>query len=228
MIAQLQSAEDEAAGAAGRPTGRLRITCPQEFGHLHIAPLVAAFLEVYPEISVDVLMIDRIVNLVDEGYDIALRIGELPPSGLSAIRVGALRNMVCAAPGYLGRFGLPLAPRDLSEGHRIILTGSHREWRFGADRQTVIRCPQHLIVSSVAGAIEIARRNWGLCRALSYQVAQDLAQGTLQPVLEGYEPGPVPVHLVHPEGRRPSAKLRVFADFAAAHLRSLPVLRGSV
>lgn len=226
ILAQLQSAEDAVSGAQRTPAGQLRITCPQEFGRLHMAPLIAEFLDAYPEVTAEMLLVDRTVSLVEEGYDVALRIGELPSSGLSAIRVGAVRRVVCGAPDYLARFGRPTAPADLAQTHRIIATGSAlREWRFGRDRQTVIRFQPRLTVNSVAASIEIARRGWGLCRVLSYQVAEDLRMGTLEAVLEEDEPEPWPVHLIHPQGRTAPAKLRAFMDFTAERLRQLPALR---
>lgn len=226
ILAQLQSAEDAVSGAQRTPAGQLRITCPQEFGRLHMAPLIAEFLDAYPEVTAEMLLVDRTVNLVEEGYDVALRIGELPSSGLSAIRVGAVRRVVCGAPDYLATFGRPTAPADLAQTHRIIATGSAlREWRFGRDRQTVIRFQPRLTVNSVAASIEIARRGWGLCRVLSYQVAEDLRMGTLEAVLEEDEPEPWPVHLIHPQGRTAPAKLRAFMDFTAERLRQLPALR---
>ncbi|SNT73851.1 LysR substrate-binding domain-containing protein [Paracoccus seriniphilus] len=226
ILAQLQAAEDAVSGAAETPRGQLRITSPQEFGRIYIAPLVAEFLDAYPDVSAELLLIDRTVNLVEEGYDVALRIGELPSSGLSAIRVGAVRQVVCGAPGYFARFGRPQVPADLARDHRLVVTGTaQHEWRFRPDRQTVVRFQPRLTVNSVAASIEIARQGWGLCRVLSYQVAEDLRDGRLEPVLEGDEPGPLPVHLVHPQGRRAPAKLRVLLDFAVERLRQLPALR---
>ena len=227
ILAQLQSAESAVSGAAATPAGQVRITGPQEFGRIYIAPLVAEFLEAYPQVSAELLLVDRNVNLVEEGYDVALRIGELPSSGLSAVRVGAVRRVLCGAPAYLARFGRPAEPADLNRGHRIIVTGAAvREWRFGPDRQTVVRIQPRLTVNSVAASIEIARQGWGLCRVLSYQVADDLGAGTLELLLEEHEPAPAPVHLVYPQGRKSPAKLRAFIEFARDRLRRLPTLGG--
>lgn len=226
VLAHLRAAEATVRGAALTPTGLLRITAPQEFGTLHIAPLVAEFLDAWPAVTAELLLVDRPVNLVEEGYDVALRIGDLPSSALLGVRVGAVRRVVCGAPSYFARFGQPTCPEDLMEGHRVIVTGAAlREWRFGADQRTIVRLDSQLCVNSVAASIGIARQGWGLCRALSYQVAEELETGSLAAVLEEHEPAPVPVHIVHPAGRKTPAKLRAFIDFAAERLRKLPALR---
>lgn len=226
VLTHLRAAEATVRGAALKPTGLLRITAPQEFGRLYIAPLVAEFLDAWPDVKAELLLVDRPVNLVEEGYDVALRIGELPSSALLGVRVGALRSVVCGAPSYFARFGRPTCPADLVEGHRVIVTGAAvREWRFGQDERTIVRLDPQLCVNSIAASIGIARQGWGLCRVLSYQVADELKAGSLVAVLEEDEPAIVPVHIVHPAGRKTPAKLRAFIDFAAERLRRLPALR---
>lgn len=226
ILTQLQAADDAAAGTAANPVGQLRITCSTEFGRVYVAPILTDFLDLYSDVSVDVLMVDRIINMVEEGFDVAVRIGPLPSSGLSAVRVGRVRRVMCAAPGYLERRGIPQTPADLAS-HQIVAAAPVSpvsEWRFGADMQDLVRVKPRLTVSSVAAAIAVARQGWGLCRVLSYQVGPDLENGTLQSVLEDHEPEPLPIHLVHVEGRRAPAKIRAFIDFAKERLRSLPVL----
>ncbi|KAA0020299.1 LysR family transcriptional regulator [Salinicola corii] len=227
ILAHLQAADDMASGAANTPVGQLRITCPQEFGRIHVAPLLTEFLDEYPRVRADVLMVDRIVNLVEEGFDIALRIGHLPSSELSAVRIGQVRRVICGSPDYFATRGRPQAPSDLLS-HRVVASGSTpplNEWRLGQDGAHGVRVHPRLTVSSLAAAIDTARRGWGLCRVLSYQVGPDLESGTLQTVLEEHEPAPLPVHLVHVEGRRAAAKVRAFIDFAAPRLRQIAVLR---
>ncbi|MAM59610.1 MAG: LysR family transcriptional regulator [Salinicola sp.] len=227
ILAHLQAADDMASGAANTPVGQLRITCPQEFGRIHVAPLLTEFLDAYPRVRADVLMVDRIVNLVEEGFDIAVRIGHLPSSELSAVRIGQVRRVICGSPDYFATRGRPQAPSDLLS-HRVVASGSTpplNEWRLGRDGAHGVRVNPRLTVSSLAAAIDIARRGWGLCRVLSYQVGPDLESGTLQTVLEEHEPAPLPVHLVHVEGRRAAAKVRAFIDFAAPRLRQIEVLR---
>ncbi|OLO07781.1 LysR family transcriptional regulator [Salinicola sp. MH3R3-1] len=227
ILAHLQAADDIASGAANTPVGQLRITCPQEFGRIHVAPLLTEFLDEYPRVRADVLMVDRIVNLVEEGFDIAVRIGHLPSSELSAVRLGQVRRVICGSPGYFAARGRPQTPGDLAY-HRVVASGSTPpldEWRLGRDGTQSVRVNPRLTVSSLAAAIDIARRGWGLCRVLSYQVGPDLESGTLQTVLEEHEPAPLPVHLVHVEGRRAAAKVRAFIDFAAPRLKQIAVLR---
>ncbi|MES1927339.1 LysR family transcriptional regulator [Salinisphaera sp. T31B1] len=227
ILAHLQAADDTASGAANTPVGQLRITCPQEFGRIHVAPLLIEFLDIHPTIRADVLMVDRLVNLVEEGFDIAVRIGHLPSSELSAVRVGQVRRIVCGSPDYFARHGRPRTPGDLAR-HSLVsraADSASSEWRFDADDPRAARPDTRLTVSTVAATIDIAKRGWGLSRVLSYQVADDLAAGRLERVLEAYEPDPLPIHFVHVEGRRAAAKVRAFIDFAVERLRRLQVLR---
>ncbi len=226
IVAQLQAADEAASGAAANPVGELRITCPNEFGRIYITPILAEFLDTYPDVTADVVMVDRVVNMVEEGFDIALRIGPLPSSGLIAVRVGSVRLMVCGAPAYFERHGRPETPADLAN-HRIIATAPasrSTEWRFGADRSQTVRVQPRLALSSIAAAREVAESGWGLTRVLSYQIGPELEDGRLQGVLEEFEPDPLPIHLVHVENRRAPAKIRSFIDFAKPRLRSIPVL----
>lgn len=226
ILEVMQTADDAAMGAAANPVGQLRITCPNEFGRIYVAPILTDFLDVYEGVSADVVMVDRIVNLVEEGFDLAVRIGALPSSGLAAVRVGQVRRVVCASPDYFERHGTPKSPADLVS-HRIVSASPISpvaEWRFGGDMHDGIRVQPRLSVSSVATAISVARRGWGLVRLLSYQVGPDLEQGSLRSVLDDFEPDPLPIHLVHAEGRRAPAKIRAFVDFAKERLRAESVL----
>ncbi len=226
VLAQLQAADDAASGAAITPVGKLRITCSNEFGRIYVMPILTSFLDTYPDVTSDVLMVDRIVNMVEEGFDVAVRIGPLPSSGLSAVRVGQVRRIVCGAPEYFQRNGIPQTPADL-QLHQIIAgtpVSPVSEWRFGRDMQDVVRVKPRLSVSSVAAAIDVARQGWGLVRILSYQVGPDLLERSLQSVLEDFEPEPLPIHLVQVEGRRAPAKVRTFIDFAKERLRDISVL----
>ncbi|MBY6163861.1 LysR family transcriptional regulator [Mameliella alba] len=227
ILAQLQAADDAAAGAASNPKGELRLTCSNEFGRIYVTPILTEFLNTYPEVSADVVMVDRVVNMVEEGYDVAVRIGPLPPSGLVAVRVGSVRRIVCGAPGYFETHGPPQDPADLIR-HQIAVAAPVSpvtEWRFGRDQSQVVRVTPRLRLSSVAAAISVAREGWGLTRVLSYQVGPDLIDGRLQSVLEDFEPEPLPIHLVHVEGRRAPAKVRSFIDLAKARLRAVAVLQ---
>jgi DNA-binding transcriptional LysR family regulator len=228
ILSDLQAADDLASGTAARPTGHLRITAPVEFGRIHVAPILADFLDAYPDMSADLLTVDRIVNLAEEGIDVALRIGDLPPSGLMALRVGHVRRVVCASTDYLKAQGVPKTPADLAHHKIVSIRGvtPGTDWRFGKDRGEIVRLKPRLVVSNVGAALELARKGWGVTRALSYQIGPDLQAGTLQAVLEAFETESMPVHLVHQEGRRVTAKLRCFLDFARDRLQGLPVLNG--
>ncbi|MFS4582779.1 LysR family transcriptional regulator [Phaeobacter sp. C3_T13_0] len=226
ILEDLESANDTVSGAIGRPKGMLRLTSPVEFGRIHVAPVVAAYLDVHPDVTANIMMVDRVVNLVEEGLDIGVRIGQLTTSGLTAVKVGHVRQVVCGAPEYFAEHGVPQTPADLAE-HKIVSASTLTridEWRFGANRDRAVKITPRLIVSSVAAATSLARSGWGLTRALSYQVGPELISGELQTVLEDHEPEQFPIHLVHYEGRRVSTKVRSFLDFARDQLRKSPVL----
>ncbi len=226
ILADLQAADDLASGTAARPTGLLRITAPVEFGRIHLAPVLADFLDTYPDVSAELLTVDRVVNLAEEGVDIALRIGDLPSSGLIAVRVGHVRRVVCASAGYLQSHGIPESPQDLAN-HKIVSIADvspTTEWRFGKHYDQVVRLKPRLWVSSVGAGLALARGDRGLTRVMSYQISPDLQTGALQTVLDSFEPDPLPIHLVHTAGRRVSAKLRVFLDFARDRLRASKTL----
>ena len=226
ILADLKAADDALSGAVENPKGLLRITTPVEFGRLHVTPIVAEYLERFPDVDASVLMLDRVVNLVDEGLDVGVRIGPLTTAGLTAIRVGRIRRVVCGSPDYFAKNGLPQTPADLAD-HRLIGAASvtsASEWRFGKQQEHVIRVKPRLTVSSIAAAVEIARQGWGLVSVLSYQIGPELRVGSLQTVLEEYEPDHMPIHLVHYSGRRVPAKVRGFLDLARERLRKSPVL----
>lgn len=226
ILAQLQAADDAARGAATNPKGKLHITCPNEFGRIYVSPITTEFLDLYPSVSASVLMLDRVVNIVEEGFDIAVRIGELPSSGLTAVRVGQVRRVVCGSPEYFSKNGAPQKPSDLKSHQVIAVSTSTRrvEWRFGRDMQDSVTLKPRLTTNSIAAALSIARNHWGVCRVLSYQIGPDLQEGHLKTVLNDYEPAPLPIHLVHVEGRRAPAKVRAFIELAKERLKSTSVL----
>lgn len=229
ILAELEEAEASAAGAQREPRGTLAVTAPVLFGRLHMAPLVFAFRRAFPEVSVRLLLLDRVVDLIEEGQDVALRIAELPDSGLSALRVGSLRPQIVASPAYLERHGRPRRLEELA-GHQAIVfdrEGLPRDWAFGsgAGRRT-IRPRAPLSVNTAEVAVAAAVDGQGLARVLSYQAAAELAAGRLELVLPELQTPEIPVQLVHPEGRRAGARLRAFLDFAVPRLRAEPVLQG--
>lgn len=226
ILADLETANDAVSGAVGVPKGMLRLTSPVEFGRLHVTPILADYLDLYPDVTASILMVDRVVNLAEEGLDIGVRIGPLTSAGLMAVKVGRVRHVICGSPTYFERCGIPQTPEDLAK-HRIVSTStvtSRNEWRFGPDQSQIVKLVPRMSVTSVAAAVSVAREGWGLTRALSYQVGPDLESGRLQTVLVDDEPEALPVHLVHYEGRRASIKVRSFLDLARDRLRQVSAL----
>jgi DNA-binding transcriptional LysR family regulator len=223
ILGDLAEAEAAAGGRFARPVGTLTVTAPVMFGQEYVLPLLLEFLAQHPDVSARTLFVDRIVNLVDEGADIAVRIGHLPDSGFSAIRVGTVRRVIVAAPAYLDKHGIPATPADLSS-HAIIAATSawaSTEWRFGKDGKQILQIRPRLFCNTNPAAIQAAIAGWGITRVLSYQVASAVAAGELQTVLTGYGEEPLPVHIVHPSGRHAPAKVRRFIDFAVRRLQAI-------
>jgi len=223
ILEDVERADDAAAGAMAVPRGALAITAPALFGELHVMPAVLGYLRAHRQVSVRALLVDRVVNLVDEDIDVAVRIGALPDSSLTAVPVGHVRRVVCAAPGFLRDHGEPADPESLHRFCTITaaMEGRAPQWRFAQAGQTVrLNLQSQLTVTSFQAAVAAAREGWGLTQVMSYQVAPHLASGALQVVLRGFEMPPVPVHLVYPEGRKSSAKVRSFVDFCVDALRA--------
>jgi DNA-binding transcriptional LysR family regulator len=223
ILEEVGEAERAAMGEYAAPRGEIVVTAPVVFGRLHVVPVVAAFLAQYPEIGVNLVLTDRIVHLMDEQVDAAIRIGELPDSNLMATGVGSVRRVVCGSAHYLDTHGTPQTPHDLAR-HECIsfeVLESQRAWVFGEGKQQLaVPVPSRLTVNTAEAAIDAALLGVGLVRVLSYQVAGPLKAGTLQRVLERYEAAPLPIHLVH-RGQAPlPLKLRAFLDFAAPRLRT--------
>lgn len=222
ILADVSEAEAFAAGMYARPTGTLTVTASVLFGQKFMVPILTDYLAQNPEVSVRALFVDRIVNMVDEGIDVGIRIGHLPDSSLSAIRVGSVRRVVCGSPGYFAERGVPTVPQDLAQHSVVTSTSSFSslEWRFGTNRKSSVNVVPRLTFSTYEAVIQATLQDWGLSRPLSYQVAPYLMDGSLQTVLTDYEEAPLPIHIVHPEGRRAPAKVRAFIDLAAATLRA--------
>lgn len=193
------------------------------FGRRYVAPVVFEFLGAHPRTSVRTLFVDRVVDLVDEGLDVAVRISNLADSALTAVRVGTVRRMVCASPEYLRARGAPDRPRDVAVHDTIAFVSgpAEPEWTFASGGKRVMAAPPaRLLVNSVDVAVHAAVNGHGLVRLLSYQVEDEIKAGRLRVVLSAFEPAPIPVHVVHAGGRRPSAKVRRFVDLAVARLRA--------
>jgi DNA-binding transcriptional LysR family regulator len=230
ILEQLGDAERAATGEYSAPKGELAITAPVVFGRIHVVPVIAAFLERYPEIDVRLMLADRIVHLTEEHIDVAVRIGALPDSSLVATRVGEVRRVVCASPALLARRGTPTHPHELADAPCISSEGlGSARWMFGAgSAQESVAVRPRLVVTTAEAAVEAAMLGVGFARVLSYQVADALKSGSLAIVLEAFEPPPWPVSLVH-AGQAPlPLKLRAFLDFAAPKLREQATAWSSV
>src|SRR5262249_20796950 len=222
VLADLDEIERAAAGEGTAPRGELRVTAPILFGRLHVLPVVTEFLARFPDVSVALRLLDRPVDLVEDGLDVAVRIGVPAETSARAARVGAVRSVVVAAPGYLARHGTPTAPAALGPHALIAFAGIFgvERWVFQADgREATVAIKPRLIVTTAEAAIDAARAGFGLTRVLSYQAADDLARGLLRRVLKSCEGEDLPIHLLYPEGRHPPPKLRAFLDFTTPRLR---------
>ncbi len=227
IINDVQVANDAAAGINATPQGSLSITAPVMFGRLFVMPSIVEYLNNFPNTEVDAVFLDRVVNLLEEGFDLGVRIGELPDSSMRALRVGTVRLILCASPEYLAKYGIPQHPDDLSH-HSIISSraiNASVDWQFEHkfeknNKVCHVRVKPRLTVTSNDAAITACQNDFGITRLLSYQVAPLLAQGKLQIVLENFEPKAKPVHIVHRESHLSSAKVRAFIDLLAQRLRS--------
>jgi DNA-binding transcriptional LysR family regulator len=224
ILADIDEAEAAAAGSYATPTGTLSITASLLFGQMYVLPIMHEYLETYPTVSGSLLFVDRPVNIVEEGIDVAVRIGHLPDSGFSAIQVGSVRRVVCGSPEYFERHGVPQAPADLKD-HRIAVSTSawtSPHWRFADDHRVTIDA--WLQCNTNDAAIATATAGLALTRVLHYQVGPALLDDRLRVVLADYEEPPLPIHVLHPEGRHAPAKVRAFVDLAVSRLRGNPLL----
>lgn len=222
ILEQVGEAERAVGGEYQAPKGELTVTAPIVFGRLHVLPVATEFLQAYPEVDIRLRLTDRLVHLLDDRIDLALRIGHLPDSLLVATRLGTIRRVVCASPGYLAARGTPGEPGDLA-GHDCIAfdrTASPITWPFAADgAEVAVPIRSRLVVTTAEAAIDAAVAGLGLTRVLSYQAAAAVRAGTLALVLQDFEQAPLPVSLVH-RGQLPlPLKSRAFLDFAAPRLK---------
>lgn len=219
ILTDIVEAEAAAAGSYATPSGTLAVTASVLFGQMHVLPIVTDYLDAYPTMSARTLFVDRTVNIVEEGIDVAIRIGHLSDSGFTAAKVGSVRRVVCGSPAYFERHGVPITPTDLKDHRIAVSTGAWAspEWRFGRDQRVTIH-PTLQSNANEAG-ISAAMAGWGLTRVLHYQIGPALLEGRLQIVLADYEEPPLPIHVLYPEGRQAPAKVRTFVDLAVSRLR---------
>jgi len=223
ILGQLSDADAAVSGLHSAPRGRLTVTAPVGFGTLYVTPVVTEYLSRYPEVNMSCWFVDRLVNMLDEGVDVGVRIGELPDSSMQAIRVGRMRLLVCAAPAYLEQHGIPKTPQALAQHVIIAASGatSTSEWRFANNgTPVVVKLQPRLIATTSDTAIAAALTGFGLTNVLAYKVEAHLREGRLQTVLGDHEPPALPVHVLHREGRHASQKARSFIDLAVERLRA--------
>ncbi len=215
ILADVEEAEGSAQAERTKPSGRLVVSAPVGFGRLHVSPLISAYLKRYPEVAGELRLADRMVNLVEDGVDLAVRIGHLANSSLVARHVGKMRRIVVASPGYLRERGTPRTPQAVAS-HETIQFGAMTaspEWRFVEDgREVSVTCAPRFMTNSADAAIQHAEQGGGLTRVLAYQAAAAIKAGRLRVVLEKFEQPPLPIHLVYPTSRLLSAKVRTFID----------------
>lgn len=222
ILAEADEADEAAAGVHAAPRGQLAVTAPVLLGSMHVMPGIVAFLARYSEVSVNAVFLDRVVNLLEEGIDVGVRIGELPDSTMRAIPVGSVRRVICASSDYLARHPGLHEPRDLA-GQTIISASPispGMEWHLGNVKQKIsVKVQPRLTVTNNAAAIEAALMGFGITRLMSYQVATHLAAGQLVRLFPEYEPPALPVHIIYLDGRQASAKVRALVDVLVQHLR---------
>ncbi|KJV26278.1 LysR family transcriptional regulator [Luteibacter yeojuensis] len=227
ILASITEANEAAAGVNAAPRGSLAVTASVLFGRRFVMPVIVRYLQQYPGVDVAAYFLDRVVNVVDEGMDVAIRIGHLPDSSLQALRVGQVRRVMVASPAYLAAQGTPAHPADLLQHTVIAASGvtPRVDWKFGAAGDpTMVRMKPRLTVTSNDAAIAAAVGGLGVARLLSYQVGEELAAGQLSVILAEHEEAPLPVHILHREGKFGASKVRHFIDLLAAHLREHPHL----
>jgi DNA-binding transcriptional LysR family regulator len=215
IVADVEEAEASAQAERTQPSGRLVVSAPVGFGRLHVTPLISAWLQRYPEVDGELRLSDRIINLVEDGVDCAVRIGHLADSSLVARNVGDMRRIVVASVDYLARRGEPKEPAAIASHETIQFgaTAAAPEWHFvegGADIR--VACTPRFTTNSADAAIWHAEQGGGLTRVLAYQAAQAIGKGKLKIVLADFEQPPLPIHLVYPTSRLLSAKVRTFID----------------
>jgi DNA-binding transcriptional LysR family regulator len=218
ILADVEEAESSAEGERVRPSGRLVASAPIGFGRLHVSPVMSRYLARYPEVSGELRLTDRMINLVEDGVDLAVRIGHLADSTLVARHVGEMRRIVVASNAYLKQRGEPNKPEAIASHDTVQFgpTMAAPEWRFVEDgREIRVVTTPRLTTNSADAAIRYAAQGGGLTRVLAYQAAEAIKAGQLRIVLEKFEPPALPIHIVYPTSRLLSAKVRAFIDLVA-------------
>jgi DNA-binding transcriptional LysR family regulator len=223
LLAGLEEAEREASRAAVVPRGTIRLTAAVTFGVRHLAPLIAGFLARHPGVALDVSLSDRIVDLVEEGFDLGVRIGAAGPETLAARRLGESRLMVCASPDYLAAHGAPRVPEDLAAHncftYEYVSPRDHWRFREASGRERGVRVKGTLHSNNGELHAEAAARGVGIAFEPDMIVMPYVRDGRLVPLLEAFLPPPLPIYAVYPSRKHLSAKVRVFIDFLVERLQ---------
>ena len=224
VLAELDEADNVAGGERAAPRGTLTLSAPVISGEMVLRPILDAFLDAYPTVSARLMLVDRAVNLIDEGVDAALRIGELADSSMVATRIGEVRRVVVAAPRYLKQNPRIEEPGDLAKHQIITMAHLPNSWTFpplaGSSAPRSVQLTPRLVTNSIRGAVASAAGGRGVALFFSYQVSEQVQNGELEIVLAGHEPAALPVHVITPQGRLAVPKVRAFLDFAVPRLRS--------
>jgi DNA-binding transcriptional LysR family regulator len=222
ILDAVEEAERDAAGEYKAPRGELIVSAPILFGRSYVLPAAIEFLSAFPDVDMQMIFSDRMVNLIEERVDLAVRIGELPDSSMLARRIGSIGRVVCASPAYLEKHGAPKTPLDLRKHHCITFEGltSLSRWSFGSEKsEQPVAVRAKLTVNTAEAAVDAAIAGVGVTRVLSYQVADAVRTGGLTILLREFEPVSWPVNLVYPGGRFLPLKVRAFLDFVAPKLK---------
>lgn len=224
LLASIRDAESTLLTDAVEPSGQLAITAPVLFGQMYVAPAVTRFVQKYEKVHVNLLLLDRVVNLLEENIDVGVRIGPLEDSTLVAQALGSVRRMVVASPDYLGRHGVPEYPKDLLKANCVRFSGASGPWWtfYEEGKQSNIPVTGNLEFNHVAPAAEACLAGMGFGMFISYQVADHIAQNRLQIVLESFEPPPQPINIVYPHARLLPARTKVFIEWIKHELKELP------
>jgi DNA-binding transcriptional LysR family regulator len=228
ILSEIEQANEAALGINSKPKGHITVTAPVLFGQRFVMPGILEYLNTYPETQVDAVFLDRVVNLLEEGFDVGIRIGQLPDSTMNAKNVGQVQLVLVASQEYLARNGIPQTPEELKQ-HTLIASSAGNmtyDWQFREQqdnqkqkKKQTIRIQPRLTVTSNQAAIDAAMSGLGIARLISYQVADELKNETLKTILSDYQLPAIPVHIIHREGRMASSKVRCFIDLMTQRLR---------
>jgi DNA-binding transcriptional LysR family regulator len=224
ILSEVHDAEAELTNSQVKPQGRLTVTASVLFGRRYVAPIVGAFIQRHQHVNVEMLFVDRVANMVEEGIDVAIRIGHLKDSSLVAIPVGHVRRVICGSPRYLHRYGIPSTPEEV-RAHRCVRhvgLSPRDEWNFRVGRRRIsvpIDCA--IVCNEIDTTLNACTSGLGLGMFLSYQTAPYRKSNKIRYVLEGFETEPLPVQIVYPHTRRLSTTVRAFVDECVRKLRGV-------